>query len=257
MAADGQREEGRAGEGLREAAEMASVPLYGTGVAESVREGWPGEAGEGPGKEVLQAVGTAMERYLEEQGLRKGNAPERYVDRLLYRSLRSVGEDGAAGRWARWAFPGEKGRPAVDPEFWPGPVPVEVWRLFESRVVRPLRSRTADGRRMWIFDFQCWQQEEEWLELTLLPGVRSILEQLAWGWDPSGSGVLGLRGVPGGAGETGWKRKGRIVERSAAERIRRYCEDVLERVAKERGWAGRPDVVFAESGTGGEKGRRG
>ncbi|MBP5788536.1 MAG: hypothetical protein J6Y19_12080, partial [Kiritimatiellae bacterium] len=84
MAADGQREEGER-EGLKAAAETESVPLYGTGLAEEVREGWPGEAGEGPGNEVLQAVGTAMERYLEEQGLRKGNAPEGYVDRLLYR----------------------------------------------------------------------------------------------------------------------------------------------------------------------------
>lgn len=248
MAADGQREEGER-EGLKAAAETESVPLYGTGLAEEVREGWPGEAGEGPGKEVLQAVGTAMERYLEEQGLRKGNAPEGYVDRLLYRSLRSVGEDTAAGRWARWAFPGEKEKPAVDPEFWPGPVPVEVWRLFESRVVRPLRSRTADGRRMWIFDFQCWRGEEEgWMELTLLPGVRAILEQLAWGWDPSGDGVLGLRGLQGGAAEAGRKRRRRGGARSEAERIRRFCEDVLERVAKERGWGGRPDVVFTEPG---------
>ena len=254
MAADGQQR-GEGEERLRAAAETASVPLYGTGLAEEVREGWPGESGEGPGKEVLQAVGTAMERYLEEQGLRKGNAPEGYVDRLLYRSLRSVGEDAAAGRWARWAFPGEKEKPAVDPEYWPGPVPLEVWRLFESRVVRPLRSRTADGRRMWIFDFRCWRGEEEgWMELTLLPGLRAILEQLAWGWDPTGAGVLGLRGMP-----TEGRRRGHGgVETSAAERIRRFCEDVLDRVAKERGWAGRPDVVFTEPGTaGGGKGRRG
>lgn len=235
------------GAGWKEAAEMASVPLYGTGLAEEVREGWPEGAGEGPGKEVLQAVGTAMERYLGEQGLGRGEVPGEYVERLLYRALRSVGEDGAAGRRAKWAFPGEKEKPAVDPDYWPGPVPLETWRLFEERIVRPMRGRTADGRKMWILDFHCWKRPEEgWMELTLLPGIRAILERLSWGWDPDGAGVLGLRGLAGGETDAG-------VE---AESIRRFCAEVLARVGKERGWGMVPDVVRLDPPAARGKGRR-
>jgi hypothetical protein len=87
--------------------------------------------------------------------------------------------------------------PVFDPDVWPGPVPLLVWQLFASRLVHPARTVTAEGRILWTRDFRRLRKEPAgWLEITLLPGLRALLEQLAPAWDDSaGAGLLGLRGL--------------------------------------------------------------
>ena len=144
---------------------------------------------------IAEAVAAAVVAYLADQRLAPP-LPDDYLHLLIYRALRSLNQPDAARRWAAAHLPGID-VPVFDPAVWPGPVPLLVWQLFASRLVRPARTVTAEGRILWTLDFRRLRKEQAgWLEITLLPGLRALLEQLAPAWDESaGAGLLGLRGL--------------------------------------------------------------
>ena len=191
----------------------------------------------GEGGEPWRAVAGAAERFLREEGLEWGAVPEAYLDQLLFRGLLAAGQEEAARRWEAARLPAGHGLRAFDPSVWPGPVPLAAWELFESGAVRPERALAVDGRMAWILDFRRMAPGDEgWMELTLFPGLRRLLEWLAPAWDARGGrGALGLRGLHG----TGFSRE-------ESEAVRRHCGAVLERVAAARGWGRVPEVVFVD-----------
>ncbi|MGD9613073.1 MAG: hypothetical protein AB7V22_09260 [Kiritimatiellia bacterium] len=199
---------------------------------------------------VAEAVSAAAVAYLADQRL-SPPLPDDYLHLLIYRALRSLNQPDAARAWAKTHLPGID-VPVFDPDVWPGPVPLLVWQLFASRLVRPARTVTAEGRILWTLDFRRLRKEQAgWLEITLLPGLRALLEQLAPAWDDSsGAGLLGLRGLYA-AGFAPTPRRRKPKARSAyapldAPALRAFCLRVLAHLQAARGWRQIPDVLYLD-----------
>lgn len=199
---------------------------------------------------IAEAVAAATVAYLADQRL-SPPLPDDYLHLLIYRALRSLNQTDAARRWAAAHLPGID-VPVFDPDVWPGPVPLLVWQLFASRLVRPARTVTAEGRILWTLDFRRLRKEQAgWLEITLLPGLRALLEQLAPAWDDSsGAGLLGLRGLyAAGFAPTPRRRKPKAHSAYApldAPALRAFCLRVLAHLQHARGWRQTPDVLYLD-----------
>ena len=199
---------------------------------------------------IAEAVAAAVVAYLADQRLAPP-LPDDYLHLLIYRALRSLNQPDAARRWAAAHLPGID-VPVFDPAVWPGPVPLLVWQLFASRLVRPARTVTAEGRILWTLDFRRLRKEQAgWLEITLLPGLRALLEQLAPAWDDSsGAGLLGLRGLyAAGFAPTPRRRKPKAHSAYApldAPALRAFCLRVLAHLQLARGWTHAPDVLYLD-----------
>jgi hypothetical protein len=198
---------------------------------------------------IAEAVSAAVSAYLADQRLAPP-LPDDYLHLLIYRALRSLNQPAAARAWAAAHLPGLD-LPVFDPDVWPGPVPLLVWQLFASRLVRPARTLTAEGRILWTLDFRRLRQEQAgWLEITLLPGLRALLEQLAPAWDETaGAGLLGLRGLyaAGFAPTPRRKRKKHAAYAPLdAPAIRAYCLRVLAHLQTARRWTRTPDVLYLD-----------
>lgn len=201
--------------------------------------------------EVAEAVSAAVVAYLAEQHLFPP-LPDDYLHLLIYRALRSLHQESAAHAWAAAQLPGID-VPVFDPDVWPGPVPLLVWQLFASRLVRPARTVTAEGRILWTLDFRRLRKEQAgWLEITLLPGLRALLEQLAPAWDDSsGAGLLGLRGLYAAGFAPTPRRHRKTKSRSSfapldASALRAFCLRVLAHLQTARGWTRAPDVLYLD-----------
>ena len=200
---------------------------------------------------VAEAVSAAAVAYLADQRLAPP-LPDDYLHLLIYRALRFLNQRDAAGRWAAAHLPGVA-VPVFDPDVWRGPVPLLVWQLFASRLVRPARTVTAEGRILWTLDFRRLRKEQAgWLEITLLPGLRALLEQLAPAWDDSsGAGLLGLRGLYAAGFAPTPRRRKKQKSHSAfapldAPAIRTFCLRVLAHLQSARAWSQTPDVLYLD-----------
>ena len=208
---------------------------------------------------IAEAVAAAVVAYLADQRL-SPPLPDDYLHLLIYRALRSLNQPDAARRWAAAHLPGID-VPVFDPAVWPGPVPLLVWQLFASRLVRPARTVTAEGRILWTLDFRRLRKEQAgWLEITLLPGLRALLEQLAPAWDESaGAGLLGLRGLyAAGFAPTPRRRKPKAHSAYApldAPALRAFCLRVLAHLQHARGWTHAPDVLYLDFPSKAPRGR--
>ncbi|NLB66219.1 MAG: hypothetical protein GX803_07105 [Lentisphaerae bacterium] len=196
---------------------------------------------------AAEAVAAAVTTYLEDQDLALP-LPDDYLHLLIYRALRTLNQNEAARAWAAARLPEAGPRPVFDPDIWPGPVPLPVWQLFASGLIRPARTLTHEGRILWTLDFCRIRPEQAgWLEITLFPGLRALLEQLAPAWDPSsGDGLLGLRGldVAGFAAATRRRATGKTAPPPLdPAAIRAYCQRVLANLQTARGWQHRPTVL--------------
>lgn len=202
---------------------------------------------------AAEAVAAAVTVYLDDQQLTLP-LPDDYLHLLIYRALRTLNQNDTARLWAQTHHLGNGDVPIFDPEIWPGPVPLIVWQLFASRLVRPARTITAEGRILWTLDFRRLRQEQAgWLEITLLPGLRALLEQLAPAWDESsGAGLLGLRGLyAAGFAPTPRRRRKKAKTYSAyapldAAAIRSFCLRVLANLQQPRGWTTTPVVLYLD-----------
>ena len=199
-----------------------------------------------------EAVTTAVVQFLADQHLAPP-LPDDYLHMMIYRALRALHQDDAARAWAATHLPGSDDLPVFDPDVWPGPVPLLVWQLFASRLVRPARTLTAEGSILWTLDFRRLRQEQAgWLEITLLPGLRALLEQLAPAWDESsGAGLLGLRGLYAAGFAPTPRRRKKQKSHSAfapldASALRTFCLRVLAHLQAARGWARTPDVLYLD-----------
>lgn len=201
---------------------------------------------------AAEAVSAAVTVYLADQHLAPP-LPDDYLHLMIYRALRTLHQDEAAARWVEEHLPGQEPLPVFDPDIWPGPVPLLVWQLFASRLVRPARTLTAEGKILWTLDFRRIHQEQAgWLEITLLPGLRALLEQLAPAWDDtSGAGLLGLRGLyavgfaPTPRRRTKNRPRSRYVPLDAPA-IRTFCLRVFANLQPVRGWRHTPDVLYLD-----------
>ncbi len=200
---------------------------------------------------AAEAVSSAIAHYLADQRL-SPPLPDDYLHLLIYRALRTLNQNDAARAWAAAHLPGID-VPVFDPDVWPGPVPLLVWQLFASRLVRPARTVTAEGRILWTLDFRRLRKEQAgWLEITLLPGLRALLEQLAPAWDDSsGAGLLGLRGLYAAGFAPTPRRRRKIQSHSAyapldASAIRTFCLRVLAHLQAARGWKHSPEVLYLD-----------
>jgi len=178
---------------------------------------------------AAEAVTSAVVQYLADQRL-SPPLPDDYLHMMIFRALRTLHQDEAAAQWATDHLVPFGPLPVFDPEIWPGPVPLLVWQLFASGLVRPARTITAEGNILWTLDFRRLRQEEAgWMEITLLPGLRALLEQLAPAWDnTAGSGLLGLRGLYAAGFAPTPRRRQRTKSHSHyapldAAAIRTYC----------------------------------
>lgn len=199
---------------------------------------------------AAQAVADAITAYCEEQFIAPP-LPTGYLDMMVYRALKALNQTEAAGFIAQTRLPQWDIHNVFDPAIWPGPVPLIVWRLFASQIVRPSRTVTAGGKVLWILDFARLHREDAgWMEITFFPGLRALVTQLAAAWDDTaGEGYLGLRGLyAAGFAPTPRRKPKKNAAHSDfhAGEIRAYILQVLEHVRRDRGWKQCPRVLYLE-----------
>ncbi|MBR3583203.1 MAG: hypothetical protein IKO01_07165 [Kiritimatiellae bacterium] len=216
-----------------------------------------------PPPETARAVADAVILCLRDQGLTLP-LPDGYLRLMIYRALRAVGPETTARAWAAAHLtestaqlarsPDRTLRPVFDPLIWPGPVPLIVWQLFESHLVRPLRTITLRGRLVWRLDFRrLVPTDAGWMELTLFPGLHAILERLADAFDDTqGRGIIGLAGLyaSGFAPTPRRRRRGRPAPRGIAPldapAVRDYILRVLHTLSATRHWTTLPEVIYLD-----------
>jgi hypothetical protein len=216
-----------------------------------------------PTPETARAVAEAVILHLRDQGLSLP-LPDGYLHLMIYRALRAVGPEPVARAWADAHLtdspqnlaraPDRTLRPVFDPLIWPGPVPLIVWQLFDTRLVRPLRTITLRGRLVWRLDFRrLVPTDAGWMELTLFPGLHAILERLADAFDDThGRGIIGLAGLyaSGFAPTPRRRRRGRPATRTVepidAPAVRDYILRVLHTLSTTRHWTTLPEVIYLD-----------
>lgn len=216
-------------------------------LASRLRDALPPQPASAP--DLPREIAASVARFLLAQDIADAPLPPAYLDLLAFRALCAAGERPAALRYAQGRLPADADTPIpFDPEVWPGPVPLSIWSLFDQRLVRPLRSRADDGRILWMLDFRRLRPSDAgWLELTLLPGLRTLLEQIAPAFDPDGRGVLGLRGLYATGFAPSAPSRRRRPAPLAAPDIRAFCLRILSRQALLRRWPARPDVIYLDA----------
>lgn len=195
---------------------------------------------------LVRAVSDSVVLFLRSQSLSLP-LPDDYLNLLVCRALASLSEPEAARAFAarlssNARAPDFGDLPLFDPSLWPGPVPYPLWCLFASRLVRPTRSLTRSGLILWTLDFQRMACDPAgWMELSLFPALRQLLERIADAWDPSsGRGVLALRGL-GAAGFPA--RPDKSTTAPSAPSVRDFLSRVLEHLQTARAWTHRPEIV--------------
>lgn len=156
----------------------------------------------------------------------------RYVDALLGRALWSVGHVDEARRFLSTRMaPRKETLDTLLHVMALGDVSPLLWAAIVRGVIR--RTRWVTHGSMWVLDLAQLATASEAMELTELTMARSLMSVLAVVWTPTnGHGALGIapRGLP--AQKTldlfAWPV---------------YCEQVLAREQRVRGWATRPEVV--------------
>ncbi|HBA83083.1 MAG TPA: hypothetical protein DCZ95_03220 [Verrucomicrobia bacterium] len=195
-----------------------------------------------PGLELspdnLSELAMAVTTYCAEQGC-DSEAPSDFLSLLLCRALRGIGEEEAARQVEKTCLVDGGGAEAFD-QAWPGALSADTWSLFASRLMRPSRWFSGDGKVMWVLDFSKLAQNEDALtELAMLPALRVLLERMSQVWDASGGkGTLGLRGLP-----SRFSPRLRSSSRSSLTSLPLYCEAVLSRIREHRGWSSAPRII--------------
>lgn len=185
--------------------------------------------------EPLRAVAAGVAQFLRDEGIERAPLPLAYLHCLAYRALRAAAMPREAAAWRRGRLADSPAAYVGDPRLWRAPVPLEVWRLLETRVARPWRSLAWPAGPAWMLDFRRFRPgDAPWLELSFFPVLERTLRWLAPAWDPKrGAGTLALRGFD----VLPFARP----PRPAA--VLHFCSDLLSRLAPARSWSYPPTVL--------------
>jgi hypothetical protein len=195
-----------------------------------------------PGLELSEAslseLAAAVTAYCAEQGC-ENDVPSDFLSLLLSRALRGIGEEQAAQQVEEKCFSDRETAEAFG-EAWPGALSSDTWSLFASRLMRPSRWFSGDGKVMWVLDFTKLAQTEDALtELAMLPALRVLLERMSEVWNATGGkGTLGLRGLP-----SRLSPRLRGSSKNSLTSLPSYCEAVLCRIREQRGWTQTPRIL--------------
>lgn len=154
--------------------------------------------------------------------LARSPLPDDFLPLLASRALWGIGEqDAARGLLKDSTHLGglvERGGPSLS-----------ACAHLATRVMRPVESSMVDAGPAWALDVARLGSIS--MELALFQRVRAVLEQVAEVWDKGfGRGVLLLRGPVDAPG------------------LAAYIEEVLGRIAIQRGWKATPEIVRAALG---------
>lgn len=115
----------------------------------------------------------------------------------------------------------------------------ELYPLFSSRALRPLRLRTAGTRTAWVLDLEkVHLTDADRHEIILLQTLRALTEKVSNVWKKSdGRGTLAIKGL---------SRLQTVFCARSAGKLPDYMNDVLRRRAGRCGWASVPSVLLLD-----------
>ena len=118
----------------------------------------------------------------------------------------------------------------------------ELYPLFSSRALRPLRLQTVGREATWVLDLEkIHLAEADRHEMILMQTLRVLTEKVSNVWkQPGGQGTLVVKGLP--------RVTEFIRQRSgcAAPQLISYLQDVLSRCAERNRWASTPSVLLLD-----------
>jgi hypothetical protein len=119
----------------------------------------------------------------------------------------------------------------------------ELYPLFNTRVLRPLRLATAGSRAVWVLDLgKVHLSEADRHEMILLKTLRTLTEKVSNVWEKAdGQGTLVIKGL---------SRLTNLVQLSSAEmrpsQITGYLQNVLRRRSERSGWGSVPSILLLD-----------
>lgn len=168
--------------------------------------------------------------------------PAHTLSLLMARSFCATGDYEAAGRVlcqdrAHSAHAGSW-LAALSAEY---PFP-ELYPLFSSRALRPLRLKTVRAEAVWVLDLdKIHLTDSDRLEMILLQTLRVLAEKVSNVWKkPDGRGALVVKGLP--RVTTFMNPNGKRV----GPEIVRYLQAVLQRSAARNNWSSVPSVLLLD-----------
>ena len=125
----------------------------------------------------------------------------------------------------------------------------ELYPLFSTRVLRPLRLQTVGKEAVWVLDLEKMHlSEADRHEMILLQTLRMLTEKVSNVWKPvppkaakqGGQGTLVVKGLP--------RVTDFLRQRTgcAAPQMIGYLQDVLHRCARRNGWSSTPSVLLLD-----------
>lgn len=166
----------------------------------------------------------------------------RALSLLMARSFCATGDRAAAGRVLRrdreHGAHTEAWLEVLSAEY---PFP-ELYPLFSSRALRPLRLQTVGEQTAWVLDLnRIHLAEADRHEMILLQTLRTLAETASNVWNKTdGQGNLVVNCLSRFSGAASSSR------RKSVSQMRSYIQDVLERRAARNGWSSVPSVLLLD-----------
>jgi hypothetical protein len=192
-------------------------------------------------------IAGGVAAYCVELAQEDAALPSDYLAALVARALSGAGEENAARQFAARRLSGDPDQDVLDGvRRLRGLSPV-LWNVFRSGLIRPSRWLVGGGGVTWVLDLSRLRPaESDSLDLAFSQGVRALLHAVAPIWDEEGGeGVLGLRWWPNPRPRA--RQHAVRSRREATLDLRRFCQDVLQRLKSRRGWAAVPRVIGVDA----------
>jgi len=118
----------------------------------------------------------------------------------------------------------------------------DLYPLFSSRALRPLRLKTVGEKTTWVLDLEKFHlSDANRHEMILMQTLRVLTEKVSNVWKKAdGRGTLVIKGHSRISNLT-YPRCGR-----AAPQMISYLQDILQRCAKRNGWSAVPSVLLLD-----------
>lgn len=166
----------------------------------------------------------------------------RTLSLLMARSFCAAGDRDAADRVLRHD-PAHRGHADSWLEVLSAEYPFpELYPLFGSRALRPLRLKTVGRETTWVLDLQRihWPEADRH-ELILLQTLRVLTEKVSNVWSKEdGKGTLVVKGLPH-LSDVILSESGR-----SGSQMTKYVQDVLHSCAARNGWSSAPSVLLLD-----------
>lgn len=186
-------------------------------------------------RETVSDISESLAVFCEQYS----HMPGRNLSLLMARSFCAVGDRAAAVRVLQrdqlHRAHADSWLDVLSAEY---PFP-DLYPLFSSRALHPLRLSTVGSQTVWVLDFdQIYLSDADRHEMILLQTLRALTEKVSNVWSKSnGRGTLAVKGL---------HRLDSVFCSRSAQNLSVYLRNVLIRRANRRGWPFVPSILMLD-----------